>query len=119
MEDQALCSELEAAAQALYKGLNDGADCPGETEVVAAMLESSACVWIGSGFVAANLVSKLCPPSFYPCLYSIPSILQPFPAVLGLLGVSPPSLLSLDTKRSMKPFCNTAKAMWYNAPFQA
>lgn len=84
--DRATQEVLQGAASDIYGRLLlilDSAD----REVLLMIMEGSACIWTGSGFVsAARAVSEL-PEDLTPWLYPIPSCLEPYSAMLSCLGV--------------------------------
>lgn len=87
VEDEILLGILETSALQIYAGiqarLGNGAEC----DAMRVMLEDSACIWTGRGFVAADCVLMELQHDFTPYLYRVPDVAAPYKQLLAFLGV--------------------------------
>ncbi len=87
MEDKQLLGILEESAMQIYAGIQARMDNQAELDAVRVMLEDSACIWTGTGFVAADCALMSLDHDSAPYLYCVPHRATPYMRVLGFLGV--------------------------------
>ncbi len=97
---------LEDSAVQIYAGLQARLDDAAECDAVRVMLEDSACVWAGRGFVPADRALLSLNHDCTPYLHRVPEAVAPYKQLLAFLGVSfcpfpvPVSSRSLGDTRS-------------------
>lgn len=99
---QELQQELEGAAVQLYRSLS--ACVATHTDIIIPILQSSACVWTGSGFEDAGVVVMASAVDFKPYLFSLPQASLAFRDLLMMLGVrrSPSVPASCETELALR-----------------
>lgn len=88
MEDELLLDILEESAMQIYAGMQARMDNQAELDAVRVMLEDSACIWTGRGFVAADCALMSLDHDCAPYLHRVPDVAAPYKRLLGFLGVS-------------------------------
>ena len=85
-----LLSILEDTAVQMYAGIQARLDNAAECDAVRIMLEDSACIWAGSGFVPADCALMSLQHDCTPYLYRVPDVVAPYKQLLVFLGVRCP-----------------------------
>lgn len=87
VEDELLLDILEESAMQIYAGIQARMDNQTELDAVRVMLEDSACIWTGTGFVAADCALISLDHDCTPYLHCVPAVAAPYKRLLGFLGV--------------------------------
>ncbi|BDA44284.1 probable Sacsin [Coccomyxa sp. Obi] len=88
VEDELLLDVLEESAMQIYAGIQARMDNQAELDAVLVMLEDSACIWTGSGFVAADCALMSLDHDCAPYLHCVPDVAAPYKRLFEFLGVA-------------------------------
>ena len=92
MHDSDTQKLLEAAAVDIYSRLLPSLRTA-DGEALMMIMADSACIWTGSGFASTGRVVMQLSEDFRPWIFSVPSCLEPYAALLLCLGVWLPQQL--------------------------
>lgn len=106
MEDELLLDILKESAMQIYAGIQACMDNQTELDAVRVMLEESACIWTGTGFVAADCALISLDHDCMPYLHCVPDVAEPYKQLLGFLGVG-----AILTTRFLQA-CSLSHAYW-------
>jgi hypothetical protein len=87
VDDGMLLGILEESAVQIYAGIQARLDNAAECDAVQVMLEDSACVWAGRGFVPADTALVSPDRDCTPYLHRVPDVVAPYKQLLRFLGV--------------------------------
>ena len=76
---------LEAAAVQMYSHLSNSIQT--NVDIIMPIVEDSACIWTGSGFVKPGLVVMGSAVNFQPYLFSLPQAVLPYRGLLVIFKV--------------------------------